>query len=58
MIVLSKKTIRLFVLSIFVVVFSFAFINDQKEVVPTVSLPVSGKTIIIDAGHLRNILTR
>jgi len=28
-----------------------AFISDQKETVPTVSLPVSGKTIVIDAGH-------
>ena len=51
MIVLNKKTIRIFVLSIFVVALGFAFISDQKEVVPTVSLPVSGKTIVIDAGH-------
>ena len=49
MIVLNKKTIRIFVLSIFVVAFGFAFISDQKEIVPTVSLPVSGKTIVIDA---------
>lgn len=51
MIVLNKKTIRIAVLSIFVLVFSFALISDQKESVPTVSLPVSGKTIVIDAGH-------
>jgi len=51
MIVLNKKTIRIFVLSIFVVALGFAFICDQIQTVPTVSLPVSGKTIVIDAGH-------
>ena len=51
MIVLNKKTIRIFVLGIFVFALGFAFISDQKESVPTVSLPVSGKTIVIDAGH-------
>ena len=58
MIVLNKKTIRIFVFSIFVFALSFAFISDQKESVPTVSLPVSGKTIVIDAGHPRYFLTR
>lgn len=51
MIVLNKKSIRIFVFSIFVFALGFAFISDQKESVPTVSLPVSGKTIVIDAGH-------
>lgn len=51
MIVLNKKYIRIFVLSIFVMLLGSAFISDQKESVPTVSLPVSGKTIVIDAGH-------
>jgi len=51
MIVLNKKTIRIAILSIFTLVFGFALISDQKETVPTVSLPVSGKTIVIDAGH-------
>ena len=51
MIVLNKKAIRIFVLSIFVVALGFACLSDSKESVPTVSLPVSGKTIIIDAGH-------
>ena len=49
MIVLNKKTIRIFVLSIFVVALGIAFISDSKEVTPTVTLPVSGKTIVIDA---------
>lgn len=51
MIVLNRKIIRIFVLSIFVFALGFAFISDQKESVPTVTLPVSGKTIVIDAGH-------
>lgn len=51
MIVLNKKTIRIVVLGVFVFALGFAFISDQKESVPTVSLPVSGKTIVIDAGH-------
>ena len=51
MIVLNKKTIRIFILSIFVFALGIAFISDQKEIVPTVSLPVSGKTIVVDAGH-------
>lgn len=51
MIVLNKKRIRLVILGVFVLVFGFAFISDKKETVPTVSLPVSGKTIVIDAGH-------
>ena len=48
---MNKKTIKITILSIFVLVFGFAIISDRKEAVPTVSLPVSGKTIVIDAGH-------
>lgn len=51
MIVLNKKTIRIFVLSIFGITLGLSVITDRKEAVPTVSLPVSGKTIVIDAGH-------
>lgn len=51
MIVLNKKRIQIIVLGIFVMVFGFAIISDQKQSVPTVSLPVSEKTIVIDAGH-------
>ena len=51
MIVLNKKVIRMFVLSIFLFALGIAFISDRKESVSTVTLPVSGKTIVIDAGH-------
>ena len=52
MIVLSKKRISIIVFSIFFSILVFAIATDVKEItVPTVSLPVSGKTIVIDAGH-------
>ena len=51
MIVLNKKTIRIAILSIFTLVFGFALLSDKRESVPTVALPVSGRTIVIDAGH-------
>lgn len=51
MIVLNKKRITIMVLSVFVSVFVFIFATESKNIVPTVSLPVSGKTIVIDAGH-------
>ena len=51
MIVLNKRTIRIFVFSMFIFALGIAFISDRNESLPTVSLPVSGKTIVIDAGH-------
>ena len=39
------------ILIVFFLVFGVTFLNDKKEGVPTVSLPVSGKTVVIDAGH-------
>ena len=51
MIVLNKKKIRLTILIVFVLVFGVAILKDNNESIPTVSLPVSGKTIVIDAGH-------
>ena len=51
MIVLNKKRITFIVLSVFVSIFTFIMITEKKEMIPTVSLPVSGKTVIIDAGH-------
>ncbi|MCI8273747.1 MAG: N-acetylmuramoyl-L-alanine amidase CwlD [Clostridia bacterium] len=51
MIVLNKKKITATVLGLFLMIFMFVFVSDRKEMVPTVSLPVSGKTIVIDAGH-------
>lgn len=49
MIVINKKRINIIVLSVFVSIFAFILVKDSKASVPTVSLPVSGKTIVIDA---------
>jgi len=49
MIVLKRKKIRLMILTVFLFVLGVAIFNDKKESVPTVSLPVSGKTIVLDA---------
>ena len=51
MIVLNRKRITIMVLSVFISVSAFIFAMDRKNTVPTVSLPVSGKVIVIDAGH-------
>ena len=49
MIVLKRKKVRLMIMTVFVFVLGIAIFNDKKESVPTVSLPVSGKTIVLDA---------
>lgn len=53
MLVLNRKRLSLIVGCLFVSIFAFMFMSNKKEekTVPTVSLPVSGKTIVVDAGH-------
>lgn len=53
MVILSKKRILLITTCIFVSIFSFMYFNSgiQKETIPTVSLPISNKVVVIDAGH-------
>lgn len=54
MVILSKKRITMILGCILVGVFTFMLQNTQKsevETIETVTLPVSGKTIIVDAGH-------
>jgi len=54
MIILSKKRITLILSCILVGIFTFMLQTENtttEEIVPTVTLPVSGKTIIVDAGH-------
>lgn len=55
MIILNKKRITLIITSIFLSIFIFIFTTDniksQEEYTSTVSLPISGKTIVVDAGH-------
>ena len=54
MIILNKKRILFITASLFVSIFTFMFCAnflESSEYVETVSLPVSGKTVILDAGH-------
>ena len=53
MLVFSRKRISLIISCVFVAVFAFMLTkeNSTENVVETVSLPVSGKTVIVDAGH-------
>jgi len=55
MIILNKKRLTLIITSIFIAIFVFIFTTDdlQKEnnYISTVSLPVTEKVIVIDAGH-------
>jgi N-acetylmuramoyl-L-alanine amidase len=54
MIILSKKRITLVLTCVLVGIFTFMLQATKTEVVetvPTVTLPVSGKTIVVDAGH-------
>ena len=53
MLVLNRKRLSFIVGCLFISIFTFMFVSTKKEeyTVPTVSLPVSGKTVVVDAGH-------
>ena len=52
MVVLNRKRLILITLCVFVSVFTFMISSpSEEEIIQTVNLPVSGKTIILDAGH-------
>ena len=55
MIILNKKRLTLIITSIFVAIFVFIFTTDdiqkQNNYISTVSLPVTEKVIVVDAGH-------
>ena len=55
MIVVNKKRITLIMAGIFLSIFIFVFtkenISEQNKYISTVSLPISGKVIVVDAGH-------
>ena len=52
MIVLNRKKLLLITSCVFVGIFTFLITTtDLQETVETVSLPVSGKVIVVDAGH-------
>lgn len=52
MIILKRKNLIITLSTVIILLFAFSFkIANKKEILPTVSLPVSRKTIVIDAGH-------
>ena len=55
MIILNKKRLTFIITSIFIAIFVFIFTTDdlqkQNNYIDTVSLPVTEKVIVIDAGH-------
>ena len=52
MVVLNKKRLVLIISCVFVSIFTFMFsTSNNKDIIETVNLPVSGKTIVLDAGH-------
>ena len=54
MILLERKRIIIMIVAVFISIFSYLLGSSHMyETVQTVSLPVSGKTVILDAGHGR-----
>lgn len=52
MIILNKKKIlSIWICIIIIVVIFIARIENKKESIITVALPINNKTIILDAGH-------
>ena len=51
MLIINKKRISLILIMIMVSVISFVANSKPEDTIPTVSLPVTGKTIVLDAGH-------
>lgn len=59
MLVINKKRIKIMASCILIALFAFSFqianqnnqINNTLKAVETTSTPVSGKTVILDAGH-------
>ena len=52
MIILNRKRLTIILSCMIMAVFAFTFqVADQNKTVQTVSLPVSNKVIVLDAGH-------
>lgn len=49
---INKNSIMITLIIIFILIISSIYnLNNNKSTIQTVSLPVSGKTIVLDAGH-------
>ncbi len=54
MIILQRKRIMLIVGAIFISIFSYLLGSSHMyETMETVSIPTTGKTVVLDAGHGR-----
>ena len=51
MLIISKKRILFIIIMIMVSTITFEIFKGQENTVETVTLPVTGKTIVLDAGH-------
>ena len=51
MLIINKKRIYFILVTIMVSIMKFSLFKDTKETVQVVSLPISDKTIVLDAGH-------
>ena len=51
MIIINKRRISFIILMLTVSVISFSIISKGENTIQTVSLPVSDKIIVLDAGH-------
>lgn len=54
MIILQRKRIILIIGAVFISIFSYLLGSSHMyDVVETVSMPTTGKTVVLDAGHGR-----
>lgn len=54
MVILSKKRMTLIISCVFISIFTyFLGMNANEKTIQTVGLPVSGKVVVLDAGHGR-----
>lgn len=51
MYIISKKRVLFITIMIMVSVFSYEMYKKSEDTISTVSLPVTGKTVVLDAGH-------
>ena len=51
MIIIRKKRIYIILTILLISLFCLSIFSKTEEIIQTVSLPVSGKTIVLDAGH-------
>lgn len=61
MIIINKKRIQIIITCVLIALFAFSFQiagnntkeqkQEQQNAIPTTATPVSGRTVVIDAGH-------